>query len=187
MKTVLFIRHGATAGNLERRYIGRTDEPLCEEGLAQIRALAQQNLTAEVVFTSPALRTRQTAAILFPDRPATPVEDLWETDFGVFEGKTADELAGDPAYAAWLDTFCQGPIPEGESVTAFRDRCVTAFWSCMTQVGEGETAAFVVHGGCIMAILAACTDPPCGFYDHHLPNGGLLRCRWTGETLSICP
>ena len=30
MKKLLFIRHGATAGNLERRYIGYTDEPLCD-------------------------------------------------------------------------------------------------------------------------------------------------------------
>ena len=30
MKIVL-IRHGATKGNLEKRYIGRTDEDLCGE------------------------------------------------------------------------------------------------------------------------------------------------------------
>lgn len=33
---LIFIRHGKTAGNLERRYIGRTDEPLCDEGIAEI-------------------------------------------------------------------------------------------------------------------------------------------------------
>ena len=37
MKCVL-IRHGKTAGNLAGRYIGcRTDEPLCPEGIAQLR------------------------------------------------------------------------------------------------------------------------------------------------------
>ncbi len=36
---LLLIRHSITAGNLEHRYIGcRTDEPLCEAGIA----LAQQ-------------------------------------------------------------------------------------------------------------------------------------------------
>lgn len=187
VKSVLLIRHGATAGNLERRYIGRTDEPLCQEGLTQIRALARQGLTADVVFASPARRTRQTAALLFPDRVPRLVEALWETDFGAFEGKTAQELTGDPAYQAWLDSFCQGPIPGGEAVADFRARCAGAFRSCLDQVGEGETAAFVLHGGCIMAILAAWQSPPCGFYDHHLPNGGLLRCRWEGEALALCP
>ena len=27
-----FIRHGKTQGNLEKRYIGSTDEPLCAKG-----------------------------------------------------------------------------------------------------------------------------------------------------------
>ena len=27
-----FIRHGKTQGNLESRYVGRTDQPLCAEG-----------------------------------------------------------------------------------------------------------------------------------------------------------
>ena len=30
------IRHGATASNLERRYLGRTDEPLCTEGVRML-------------------------------------------------------------------------------------------------------------------------------------------------------
>ena len=32
MSTLVLIRHGKTAGNLQKRYIGRTDEPLCPEG-----------------------------------------------------------------------------------------------------------------------------------------------------------
>ena len=37
------VRHGITAGNLQRRYVGGgTDEPLCEQGLTQLRALAAQ-------------------------------------------------------------------------------------------------------------------------------------------------
>ena len=36
MKKILLIRHGKTQGNLERRYIGRTDEPLCEAGRAAL-------------------------------------------------------------------------------------------------------------------------------------------------------
>ena len=37
MIDIFFIRHGATEGNLRRRYIGRTDEPLCEAGIAQVK------------------------------------------------------------------------------------------------------------------------------------------------------
>lgn len=176
MKGVLFIRHGATAGNLEKRYIGRTNEPLCDLGLTQVIALAQQNLQADVVFTSPALRTRQTAEHLFPGIGLREVPDLWETDFGAFEGKTAAELEHDPDYQAWVDSLCQGPIPGGESVSDFKNRCIQAFQQAMEEVEEGQTAAFVIHGGCIMAILEGLSDPPCGFYDHHISPGQML-CR----------
>ena len=61
---LLLIRHSITAGNLEHRYIGcRTDEPLCEAGIA----LAQQKSVEfrrsfpapELVLVSPMQRRRK--------------------------------------------------------------------------------------------------------------------------------
>ena len=101
MIDIFFIRHGATEGNLRRRYIGRTDEPLCGEGIAQVETLRKQGLSIDELFVSPLLRTRQTADILFPKMHYTVVDGLIETDFGRFEGKSADELSGDPAYQVW--------------------------------------------------------------------------------------
>lgn len=47
---VVLIRHSKTAGNLKGRYIGTTDEPLCEEG---IRLLEGKNYpAAELVYVS---------------------------------------------------------------------------------------------------------------------------------------
>ena len=41
--SIILIRHGATAGNAEKRYIGaRTDEPLSEEGKRQLTGLKTQ-------------------------------------------------------------------------------------------------------------------------------------------------
>ena len=96
MIELLFIRHGATEGNLHHRYIGRTDEPLCEEGVAQVKALQKRGLSVNRLFVSPMLRTRQTADILFPKMPYTVVDGFAEMDFGRFEGKSADELSGAP-------------------------------------------------------------------------------------------
>ena len=171
MKKVLFIRHGATAGNLEKRYIGRTDEPLCAQGKAQVNRLALLGLRADVLFVSPARRTRETAAVLFPQLQARVIPDFWETDFGAFEGKTAEELSGDPAYRAWLDTGCQGPIPGGETVEGFKARCRAAFTQAMETVPQGGTAAFVLHGGVIMAISEAFVHPVGSFYSYHLEPG----------------
>ena len=34
---IVLIRHGATAGNIEKRYIGITDENLCDTGIVRIQ------------------------------------------------------------------------------------------------------------------------------------------------------
>lgn len=178
MNRICFIRHGATAGNLQRRYIGRTDEPLCEKGVFQIEELKKRGLQADRLFISPALRTRQTAQLLFPNLRPTVVEGLMETDFGIFEGKNAQELEGNPAYRAWVDSGCRAPIPGGESVPAFKARCCEAFLGVMEQLPEGIRAAFVIHGGGIMAILEAFARPHRDFYDYHLANGAFLECTY---------
>ena len=84
MKCVL-IRHGKTAGNLAGRYIGcRTDEPLCPEGIAQLRE--GRYPAVERVFASPLRRCRETARLLYPAMEMEIVEDFRECDFGAFEG-----------------------------------------------------------------------------------------------------
>ena len=99
---ILLLRHGQTQGNLERRYIGSTDQPLCIKGRA---ALFNRKLPpVDRIYTSPLLRCGETAAILFPNQPAEPVYDLRECSFGAFENRTYEELKDDPAYRAWLDT-----------------------------------------------------------------------------------
>ena len=171
---LLLIRHGATAGNLQRRYIGRTDEPLCPQGQAQAKRLA--DLGADRLFVSPLLRARQTAALAFPHLPQTEVADFAETDFGSFEGKTAAELSQCPQYRAWVDSGCAAPIPGGEAMDAFKARCRAAFLREVSLLPRDATAAFVIHGGVIMAILEAFGPKNAGFYDYHLKNGDYFRC-----------
>ena len=182
---IFFIRHGATEGNLRRRYIGRTDEPLCEAGIAQVKALQKRGLSVDEVFVSPLLRTRQTADILFPKMHYTVVDGLIETDFGRFEGKSADKLSGDPAYQAWVDAMCLTPIPEGESVTDFKTRCCEAFAETIKNVPDGSRVGFVVHGGVIMAIMEAYARPKKDFYAYHIGNGECLQGVYDGETIQI--
>ena len=183
MMHLYFIRHGATPGNLERRYIGRTDEPLSPQGREQLRGLTPP--AVDRVLVSPMLRTRQTADLLFPNQPHTPVEGLQETDFGIFEGKTADELSAEPAYQAWVDAYCATPIPGGEAVEDFKDRTCRAFLRAVRQLREEGSAALVLHGGGIMAILEAFALPKRDFYDYHVSNGTLVSCLWDGDNLQV--
>ena len=183
MKKVYFIRHGATAGNLKKRYIGRTDEPLCPEGREQAQALNGRGMPSfDTLFVSPYLRCRQTAELVFPGKEQTVVLDLRECDFGIFEGKNYVELQGDPQYASWLERNCTGKIPQGECVEDFKERCVLSFQECMESV---DSAAFVVHGGVIMAILEALAVPKKGFYEYHIGNCRLICCTMTDGVLTV--
>ena len=110
---IILLRHGRTAGNLEKRYIGgRTDEPLCEEGVAAAKASGTFR-DVKTVYISPMLRARQTAEIIFPDAELKVLDDLREMDFGVFEGRSPDEMENDPVYRRWVDNMCLGLCPGG--------------------------------------------------------------------------
>ena len=183
MKQILFIRHGSTAGNLEKRYIGRSDEPLCEAGIQQVLSLKKYDFKPDVLFVSPMLRTRQTAELLFPHMIPQIVEDFRETDFGIFEGKNAEELRNYPEYQTWLDSLCLAPIPGGEAVSDFKARCCKAFYEIVRTLPENCHAAFVVHGGVIMAIMEQFDSQKLSFYDYHIDNGSFLSACWENDAL----
>ncbi len=166
---IRLIRHGTTAGNAARRYVGRSDEPLCPEGISAAERQPKDR-SIDRVYVSPMLRARQTAAILFPNAEQIPVEGLKEMDFGAFEGRTADEMENDPAYRAWVEDLCRGACPGGESQKAFHRRTVEAFSGVMKTTRSDAT--FVIHGGVIMSILFQLAEPEKDFYEWWTPNLG---------------
>ncbi len=170
MKSILLIRHALTAGNQQKLYIGRTDQPLCTKGREQAAALALKLPPCDKVFSSPMLRCLQTATILFPEQNIEVINDLRECDFGIFEGKSADELAAHPAYREWLSTNCKAPIPGGEDVTLFKKRTCEAFAQVVTNLPDNSLNALVVHGGSIMAILEGFAAPQRKFHESHIGN-----------------
>lgn len=180
---IWLIRHGETQGNHERRYIGSTDESLNERGIAQARAFAAPAI--DRLFVSPMRRCIETAQIMFPHVPYTVCNGLRECNFGVFEGKTADELADCSAYRIWVASNCTSDVPGGESITAFTQRCCRAFADALEDAAGSGDAAFVIHGGCIMAILAH-YEGQRGFYDYRIENGTAVLCEsLNGQRLRI--
>ena len=180
---LLLIRHGKTQGNLERRYIGDREEPLCEAGARE--ALLQRAVMPAIdcLYTGPARRCRETAEILFPGVPAK-LCGLAEIDFGVFKGKNADDLLGDPAYEQWLSTSCMGDIPGGDSVTEFKARTCETFRRLAEESKPGLTA-LVIHGGNIMAVMERFSLPRRDFYDYHIPNCGAILCRYQDGRITV--
>ena len=96
---LLLIRHGKTAGNLERRYVGTTDESLCPKGIRELKKRVYPSV--DCVIASPMKRCVETARILFGiDVLVRICGGLREMDFGVFEYHNYEELNGDPMYQA---------------------------------------------------------------------------------------
>ncbi len=171
---ILLARHGATAGNLLHRHLGVTDEPLCPEGRAALQPVDE---ALETVFVSPLLRARETAAVLFPGAAQIPVPDLAEMHFGRFENKNYEELSDDPAYRAWVDGWCEGPCPGGESRAAFCSRTCAAFAALVSEALErgDRQLAIVAHGGTVMAVGERFAVPRRGYFDWKVPNGAVCR------------
>lgn len=167
LMNIIFIRHGKTAGNLRRAYIGRTDEPLCSEGIDELTAGSFPK--ADIVISSPMKRCIQTAEIIYPNVRLQIYDDLRECDFGDFEGKNFSELNGDKDYQAWIDSGGKMPFPNGEAHEKFTERCCNAFLQAVSE-NDGLTAAMVVHGGTIMSILERFAEPKKHFYDYMKNN-----------------
>ena len=165
MKTlkIHLIRHGSTDANILGQYIGwRTDMPISPEGLTQLKYLKEnfEYPDIECLYSSPLLRCRQTASVLYPGVGMVLADDLKEYDFGVFEGKTAGELENDPDFTAWASGQLSSP-PDGEDNSDFIKRICLAFNQIvldMTKNGRSG-AAVIMHGGAIMMLLAACAVP----------------------------
>lgn len=156
------IRHGLTDGNLKGQYIGRTDLPLTPEGVKELQMLKEtvDYPNVSVVYSSPMLRCRQSAKILYPDNEITIIDNLKEYDFGDFEGKTASELEIDPAYLEWTSGKAPG-TPNGEDNAEFAKRIALGINEIIRDMMEKGVyrSTVIMHGGTIMTFLAACALP----------------------------
>lgn len=158
-----FIRHGTTQGNLEGRYIGSTDLPLCPQGRRELEALldTREYPKVQAVYVSPLLRCRQTAELLYPESWVRVVDQLREYDFGEFEGKSMQELAETGAFPLWVTNSLRTAPPGGEDPVAFTQRILQGLQAVFYDMMEQRitSAAVVTHGGVITSLLSAVAMP----------------------------
>lgn len=165
MLTVHLLRHGQTAWNVERRFLGRTDVDLDAVGVAQVAGLRGVFPPVGVVYASPLQRAWRTAQAV-GDPIAVP--GLVEMDMGVLEG-----LSGPDAFASYADLLVQfrsDPstvvIPGGETMEQVADRMVGSWRSIVTAAGEAPVA-IVSHQMAMAALMCRLTGSPLGAYKHY--------------------
>lgn len=180
--TVELIRHGNTLWQGTGRYQGKSDVPLSAAGLAELHP---PEIGPETVYITRLCRTRQTAERLFPHAKLVETDGLEEMDFGDFEGRSANDMAHDLAYCAWVDTMCQGPCPNGESQARFIRRVTEAFARLLDAAAvKGSNLTIIAHGGTQLAVLSAFADPKKPYFDWSVPCGHsyvLDASRWPTE------
>ena len=173
------LRHGEPVGG--RRYRGQTDDPLSAKGWAQMRAATAGERPWTVLISSPLSRCRAFAEELAAQTglPLSIDARLSEVGFGVWEGKTAEQLkAVDPEC---VFNFKCDPVayrPDGaEPLDLFHDRVVAALQAILAAHAGGHPL-IIAHAGVMrMAICHVLGLPPAHAYRLQVGSAALARFR----------
>ncbi len=171
---VLLIRHGETTGIHERRYKGHIDVPLSENGIKQIRQLAEYlennikntpsssrvisdiNGTLNALYTSDLSRAVDSAELIARPFGLKPIimKELRERHFGHWEGMTFEEIKEQypDEFNAWArDPLEFSPIG-GESTEDVSKRIMPVFNNIL-QSHLNHNLVIMSHGGVNRVIL----------------------------------
>ncbi len=189
---IIAVRHGETAWNLDARIQGQLDIGLNDTGRWQARrvgeALASEPITA--VYSSDLGRAHQTAQSIakVTGIPVVAEEGLRERSFGLFEGKTFDEIHEIwPDHAQnWRKRIPEWAPPDGgESLLQLRER-VTRTMQSLAARHPGEQIVVVAHGGVLDALYRVATGQDVNSpRTWELPNGAINRLLWTPEGFTL--
>jgi probable phosphoglycerate mutase len=156
MGQLILLRHGETEWSASGRHTGRTDIPLTPRGEAAAASLAPMLARRRfvAVFTSPAQRAVRTAELAgLP--AAKPDPDLWEWDYGGYEGRTTAEIrTGRPGWYLWRDGVIPGDAEHpGETIAEVGARA-DAVLGRVTPLLAGGDVALVAHGHVLRVVTA---------------------------------
>ncbi|MCW2912987.1 MAG: Phosphoglycerate mutase [Actinomycetia bacterium] len=166
MGELIVLRHGETEWSRDGRHTGLTDVPLTARGEEQARAVASLVAARTIVraFTSPALRARRTAELAGLGS-AEPDPDLWEWDYGGYEGLTSAEIRKErPGFYLWRDGVIPGDASHpGETVEQVGKRVDAVLDRVRPLLAQGDVA-LVAHGHVLRILTARWLGlgPDCG-------------------------
>ncbi len=156
MSVLMLLRHGETEWSAAGRHTGRTDVPLTARGKEQAAALAPALIGRKIraVFTSPAQRARLTAE-LAGLAGAKQDPDLWEWDYGGYEGRTTRNIRMQrPGWYLWRDGVIPGGAAHpGETVEQVGARADAVLSRARPVLVEGDVV-LVAHGHLLRVLTA---------------------------------
>jgi broad specificity phosphatase PhoE len=179
MGDLILLRHGETEWSLAGKHTGRTDIPLTPHGEECAKVLAPMLARRHIVaaFTSPAQRAVRTAA-LAGLAGAGPDPDLWEWDYGGYEGMTSAEIRQQrPGWYLWRDGVIPGDAEHpGETLEQVGERADRVLGRVRPLLAQGDVA-LVAHGHVLRVLTAR--------YLRLAPSGGRLFRLDTGTVSAL--
>lgn len=156
MGDLILLRHSETAWSKSGKHTGRTDIPLTPTGEQAAAALAPVLAWRDIVavFSSPAQRAVRTAELA----GLTGVKqdaDLWEWDYGGYEGLTTPQIQEQrPGWDLWRDGVIPGDAAHpGETVQQVGER-VDRVLARVEPLLTGGDVALVAHGHVLRVLTA---------------------------------
>ena len=155
MAKFIFIRHGESELNQEKKFFGWLNPHLTEKGRNQAKNIIEKIPEYDFIFSSPLNRTLETANIINKlNKEIIVDEKLKEINFGDFEGLSYEEikLKFPIEVENWLKMSYEYKFPNGESPLELIDRCKIFI---DTHKNSNGTFLIITHFGIINAILCS--------------------------------
>ena len=158
---IIFIRHGETDFNRARLYFGHLDPDLNETGIEQLRKakilFEKREKMPDIVFSSDLKRCSQSMEILQIDEETEKIltKDLREINFGIFEGKTYEEIKNKypEKVEKMKNDWRNFKADKGESINEMMLRVAEKMNEIINQY-RNKKILVVAHAGVIQALIS---------------------------------
>lgn len=171
---IYFTRHGQTDWNVQKKVMGRCDEPLNEKGREQAKQTKEllSTIDFDLIICSPLLRAKETAQIINSDRNIKIEYDdrIIERDFGELEGLETKDFDFD----GFWNYYKNNMYNRAENIQEFFKR-IYAFLDDISTKFADKNILIVAHGG--VSIPFNC------YFFNNIPEGSLVE---AGLVLENC-
>lgn len=163
------IRHLPTLANVERRYIGWSDESINQLSYVDIQGI----LSPEIIYGSDLKRCHQTASIFYPQSSYQSSPAFREMSFGDWELKTYEDLKEDANYQKWVSNPDKMSPPNGEFLHQMATRVLIGLKSIPC-----NHPVVVTHGGPIRFVLHKFAPDVRDFWSRDVKHGDKWTLHW---------
>jgi broad specificity phosphatase PhoE len=183
---LIFVRHGESNFNRDRRWQGQSQDALLSELGWQQAACVAEALTdsrAVALFSSDLTRALQTAAAIAATTglPIYPDARLREIDAGEWTNRLSDEVAGEQPerVRAWNQAPATTQIPGGEGLADAQER-ILGFIAERVPEYRNQSVIVATHGAILQTLMAAAEKLPLEALWLETPaaNGAIVRIAW---------